>query len=89
MGLEDLAQRLLEEAIEHRRHAQLTLPSSGLGDRHPSDGAGSVRAVVERLADLRPGGLEAGPKLGHRHAIGTGSTAVALDAPERAGEVVP
>ena len=39
-GAEDLAQRLLEEAIEHRRHAQLALPATGLGDRHPADGAG-------------------------------------------------
>ncbi len=53
-GGEDLAQRLLEEAIEDRRHAQLALPAAGLGDRHPADGAGSVRAIVEALADARP-----------------------------------
>ena len=57
--------------------------------RHPTDGAGPVRAGVERLPDLRPGGLQVGPKSLHRHAVGTGSAAVAFDAPERPGEVVP
>ena len=62
MGLEDLAQRLLEEAVEHRRHAQLPRPATGLGDGHPADGAGSVRARVEASADLRPDGPQMGPQ---------------------------
>ncbi len=88
-GAEDLAQRLLEEAIEDRRHAQLAHTAAGLGDRHPADGAGSVRAIVEALADPGPGGLQIRSKLSRRHAVGSRSAAVALDAPECPGEVVP
>ena len=86
---EDLTQRLLEQAIGDRRHARFAHTATGLGDRHPADGAGSVRALVERSADVRPGGFQVGPKLVHRQAVGTGSAAVALDALERPGEVVP
>ena len=71
-----------------RRHAQLALPAPGLGDRHPADGARLVRARVEALADLRPGGLQVGPKLLHRDAVGIGGAAVAFDAPQRPGEVL-
>ena len=58
---EDLAQRLLEEAVEHRGHAQLPDPATGLRDGHPADGTGAVRVLVERAADVRPGGSQMRP----------------------------
>jgi hypothetical protein len=77
---ENLTQRLLEKAVSDRRHAQLTLATAGLGDRHPSGWERLVSARVEALAEFRPGGFEILPKLGRAHAVGTWSAAIDLDA---------
>src|SRR5664280_1220400 len=39
-------------------HPELPLPTAGLGDRHPADGTGSVRARVEGCAEVGPGDLQ-------------------------------
>jgi hypothetical protein len=38
--LQDLQDRLSDQAIHHRRNAQLVLAAAGLGDFHPRNGCG-------------------------------------------------
>jgi hypothetical protein len=87
-GGEHLEEGLLDESVQYRGHPEVTHPAGGFGDRDPADGAWSVGARVEFLPDLRPVGMEPGPKFLGGHAVRTGGTGVLLDALERPGEVL-
>ncbi len=50
--LEDLQDRLLDQAIDHRRNAQLALAAAGLGDFHPAHRLRLI-APVEQCGEQR------------------------------------
>jgi len=49
-----LRQCLLDQAIQHRRHAQRTLRPVGFGNEHPAHGRRTVRSRHERGAQPWP-----------------------------------
>ncbi len=80
---EHLQQGLLDHPVQRRRHPEGPRPAAVLGDVHPANGRGSVRARVEHRPDGGPGPGEVGPELGDGHAVCPRCSPVALDTSER------
>ena len=79
-GLQHLVQRLLDQAIQDRRDAQLTHPSAGLGDLHPPHRQRLVIACQQRLLDTRPMNAQVLAQGFHGHAVHARRPLVALHA---------
>jgi hypothetical protein len=74
--LQDLQPDLLDEAVEHRRDAELALASAGLGDHHSSHRARLVAAREEVLTDREPVLTQEVGKLLDRHPVDAGAALV-------------
>src|SRR5262249_6223583 len=86
--LQDLQQRLLDQAIDNARDAELPDPAIRFGDFHPLD---RLR-LIGPLEQLVPNGWPVFPKVAHGsldgHAIDAGTTLVLPNALPRSFEVV-
>ena len=85
---EHLRNSLLNQPVQAGRHPQQTLAAPGLGDHHPADRRGPVRARVQRLADRRPVLAQPRDKLLRGHAVRTGRAAVGPDTPQRPAQIL-
>ncbi len=70
------------------RHPQQPLAAPGLGDHHPADRRGPVRARVQSLAGRRPVLAQPRDKLLRGHAVHTRRAAVGPDTPQRPAQIL-
>jgi hypothetical protein len=76
--LQDLQDRLLDQAIDHRGNAQLALAAARLGDFHPAHWLRLI-APVEQRGDQRVLVLgDPGPQVGNGHAVNSRRPVVRL-----------
>ena len=84
-----LCQRLLNHAIQHRRHAQRTLRPVGLRDEHPAHRRRTIRPLHERGAYPWPVLPAKCRKRLDGHPVDSGSPCVGLDSSPCLQQVLP
>ena len=87
-GREHLRDSLLDQPVQAGRHPQQPLAAPGLGDHHPADRRGPVRARVQGLADRRPVLPQPRNKLLRGHAVHTRRAAIGPDTPQRPAQIL-
>ena len=85
---EHLRDRLTDQPVQAGGHPQQTLAAPGLGDHHPADRRGPVRARVQGLPDLRPVLAQPRDKLFRGHAVHTRRAPVGPDTPQRPAQIL-
>ncbi len=85
---EYLCHSLLNQPVQAGGHPQQTLAAPGLGDHHPADRRGPVRARVQGLPDCRPVLAQPRAKLPRGHAIHTGRTPIGLHTLQRPAQIL-
>lgn len=84
-----LCQRLLDHAIQHRRHTQRALRPVGLRDEHPAHWRRVIRPLHKRGAYTGPVFPAEGREPLDGHPVDAGCTRVGLDTPPSPQQVLP